>query len=60
MHVNPGAAHTAIRRGLMGMANNSKRHTNGSQFFFTMDRADELTGKHTLFGKVAGNTIFSV
>jgi len=47
------------RRGLMGMANNSKRNTNNSQFFFTLDRADELTGKHTMFGKIAGNTIYS-
>jgi peptidyl-prolyl cis-trans isomerase SDCCAG10 len=47
------------RRGLLGMANNSKRNTNNSQFFFTLDRADELTGKHTLFGKITGNTIYS-
>ena len=47
------------RRGLLGMANNSKRHTNTSQFFFTLDRADELTNKHTLFGKITGNTIYS-
>lgn len=25
---------------------------NASQFFFTLGRADELTGKNTLFGKV--------
>ncbi|WRT64533.1 peptidyl-prolyl isomerase CWC27 [Kwoniella shivajii] len=48
------------RRGLMGMANNSKRHTNTSQFFFTLDKADELTNKHTLFGKIVGNTIYNV
>lgn len=47
------------RRGLLGMANNSKRNTNNSQWFFTLDRAEELTGKHTLFGKITGNTIFS-
>ena len=47
------------RRGLIGMANNSKRNTNTSQFFITLDRADELTGKHTMFGKITGNTIFS-
>ncbi len=50
---------TRARRGLLGMANNGKRHTNTSQFFFTLDRADELTGKHTLFGKITGNTIYS-
>ncbi|KAK6903458.1 hypothetical protein I203_106961 [Kwoniella mangroviensis CBS 8507] len=48
------------RRGLMGMANNSKRHTNTSQFFFTLDKAEELTNKHTLFGKIVGNTIYNV
>lgn len=47
------------RRGLIGMANNSKRNTNGSQWFITLDRTDELTGKHTLFGKITGTTIFS-
>ncbi|KAL7419113.1 Peptidyl-prolyl isomerase cwc27 [Cryptotrichosporon argae] len=48
------------RRGLLGMANNQRRNTNNSQWFITLDRADELTGKHTLFGRVAGNTIFNV
>ncbi|WVQ98305.1 hypothetical protein IAU59_005428 [Kwoniella sp. CBS 9459] len=48
------------RRGLLGMANNGKRHTNTSQFFFTLDKADELTNKHTLFGKIVGNTIYNV
>nr|XP_018265215.1 peptidyl-prolyl isomerase CWC27 [Kwoniella dejecticola CBS 10117]OBR87373.1 peptidyl-prolyl isomerase CWC27 [Kwoniella dejecticola CBS 10117] len=48
------------RRGLLGMANNSKRHTNTSQFFFTLDKAEELTNKHTLFGKIVGSTIYNV
>ncbi|WWC86660.1 uncharacterized protein L201_001537 [Kwoniella dendrophila CBS 6074] len=48
------------RRGLLGMANSSKRHTNTSQFFFTLDKAEELTNKHTLFGKIVGNTIYNV
>ena len=30
-------------------------HDNSSQFFFTLGRADELTNKHTLFGKVGGS-----
>ena len=47
------------RRGLVGMANSGKRNTNTSQFFFTLDKADELTNKHTMFGKVVGNTIYS-
>ncbi|ORX35921.1 cyclophilin-like domain-containing protein [Kockovaella imperatae] len=48
------------RRGLVGMANSGKRNTNTSQFFITLDRAEELTGKHTLFGKITGNTVFNV
>jgi peptidyl-prolyl cis-trans isomerase SDCCAG10 len=41
------------------MANSGKRNTNTSQFFITLDKADELTGKHTAFGRISGNTIFS-
>ncbi|BEI82528.1 hypothetical protein CcaverHIS002_0303960 [Cutaneotrichosporon cavernicola] len=48
------------RRGLVGMANNSKRHTNNSQWFITLDRADELNGKHTLFGRIQGPTYYNV
>ncbi|WVQ79826.1 peptidyl-prolyl isomerase CWC27 [Cryptococcus sp. DSM 104549] len=48
------------RRGLLGMANNGARNTNTSQFFITLDSAEELTNKHTLWGKVVGNTIFNV
>ncbi|KAG5643875.1 hypothetical protein DXG03_009505 [Asterophora parasitica] len=47
-------------RGLVGMANNGKKNSNDSQFFLTLDRADELHGKHTLFGRVMGDTVFNV
>ncbi|KAK3752228.1 hypothetical protein QZH41_012247, partial [Actinostola sp. cb2023] len=47
------------RRGLVAMAN-SGPNDNGSQFFFTLERADELNGKHTIFGKVAGNTVYNM
>ncbi|ORX61752.1 cyclophilin-like protein [Hesseltinella vesiculosa] len=47
------------RRGLVGMANTGQ-NDNGSQFFFTLDRSDDLTKKHTLFGRVAGDTLFNV
>ena len=40
-----------VRRGLVGCAS-SGANDNGSQFFITLGRADELTKKHTLFGKV--------
>ncbi|XP_053738042.1 spliceosome-associated protein CWC27 homolog [Synchiropus splendidus] len=48
-----------IRRGLVAMAN-SGPHDNGSQFFFTLGRADELNNKHTIFGKVTGDTIYNL
>ncbi|CAG05276.1 unnamed protein product [Tetraodon nigroviridis] len=48
-----------IRRGLVAMAN-AGPHDNGSQFFFTLGRADELNNKHTIFGKVTGDTIYNL
>ncbi|XP_056397276.1 spliceosome-associated protein CWC27 homolog [Hyla sarda] len=48
-----------IRRGLVAMAN-AGPHDNGSQFFFTLGRADELNNKHTIFGKVTGETIYNL
>ncbi|KAF8993447.1 cyclophilin-like domain-containing protein, partial [Cyathus striatus] len=47
-------------RGLVAMANNGTKNSNDSQFFITLDRADELHGKHTLFGRCIGDTIFNV
>lgn len=43
---------------LLAMANAGKsrgRGTNGSQFFITVAPTEWLTGKHTIFGKVADN-----
>ena len=34
---------------------NAGANDNGSQFFFTLDRADELNKKHTIFAKVRGD-----
>ncbi|KAH8547882.1 peptidyl-prolyl isomerase cwc27 [Umbelopsis sp. PMI_123] len=48
-----------VRRGLVAMANAGK-NDNGSQFFFTLDTTPELTNKHTIFGRVEGDTIFNV
>lgn len=31
-----------------------------AQFFITLDRADGLDRKHTIFGRIAGDTIFNV
>ena len=47
------------RRGLVAMANAGK-NDNGSQFFFTLAPTPELQGKHTIFGKVTGKTIYNM
>ena len=47
-------------RGIVAMANENKPNTNHSQFFITLDATDYLNGKHTIFGKVVGDTVFNV
>jgi peptidyl-prolyl cis-trans isomerase SDCCAG10 len=54
--------HSRLRfshRGIVAMANNNKPNTNGSQFFLTMDKCSWLDKKHTIFGKITGDTIFN-
>ncbi|GJP60968.1 hypothetical protein CLOP_g18182 [Closterium sp. NIES-67] len=54
--------HSRLRfshRGLVACANASAPHSNGSQWFFTLDRCDWLDKKHTIFGKITGDTIFN-
>ena len=46
-------------RGLLGIANAGK-NTNGSQFFITLSAQEALNGKNTLFGRVVGNSIYSL
>ncbi|CAG8532359.1 3095_t:CDS:2 [Ambispora gerdemannii] len=48
-----------VRRGLVAMANAGK-NDNRSQFFITLNATEELQNKHTIFGKVVGDTIFNV
>merc|ERR1712025_737630 len=48
-----------VRRGLVAMANSGK-DDNGSQFFFTLAPTRELQNKHTIFGKVVGDTIYNM
>ena len=39
---------------------NGGPHDNGSQFFFTLDTCPELQNKHTIFGKIGGDTIYNL
>lgn len=48
------------RRGLLGMANTGKKDDNGSQFFFTLAATPELQEKNTMFGRIAGDTIYNL
>ncbi|KAI4377525.1 hypothetical protein MLD38_015132 [Melastoma candidum] len=55
--------HSRLRfkhRGLVACANEGRPHSNGSQFFLTLDRCDWLDKKHTIFGKVTGDSIFNL
>jgi peptidyl-prolyl cis-trans isomerase SDCCAG10 len=46
-------------RGIVAMAS-SKPNDNKSHFFITTDKAEYLNRKHTIFGKVANNTLYNV
>ena len=46
-------------RGIVAMANKNKPNTNGSQFFITLDKCEEMNRKFTIFGKVTGPTFFN-
>ncbi|ETO15269.1 peptidyl-prolyl cis-trans isomerase cyclophilin-type family protein [Reticulomyxa filosa] len=52
---------TFSHRGIMACANDGESpNSNQSQFFITLDRCEWLNRKHTIFGKVTGNTIFNL
>ncbi|KAM0864209.1 hypothetical protein ACQ4PT_044070 [Festuca glaucescens] len=55
--------HSRLRfnhRGLLACANAGTPHSNGSQFFITLDRCDWLDKKNTIFGKVTGDSVFNL
>ncbi|XP_077245334.1 cyclophilin-like peptidyl-prolyl cis-trans isomerase family protein [Tasmannia lanceolata] len=55
--------HSRLRfshRGLVACANAGSPHSNGSQFFISLDRCDWLDRKNTIFGKVTGDSIFNL
>lgn len=39
---------------------NSGKNTNSSQFFITFGDCEHLNKKHTIFGKVVGDTIYNL
>ena len=47
-------------RGLVGCANDNRADSNGSMFFITLDRADHLNKKATIFGRVCGDTLHNL
>ncbi|MCJ1407705.1 Peptidyl-prolyl isomerase cwc27 [Ptychographa xylographoides] len=48
------------RRGLLGMANTGRKDDNGSQFFLTLGKTEELQDRNTMFGRVVGDTIYNL
>lgn len=55
--------HSRLRfkhRGLVACANAGSPHSNGSQFFITLDRCDWLDRKNTIFGKITGDSIYNL
>ncbi|CAN1217416.1 Peptidyl-prolyl cis-trans isomerase CYP57 [Linum perenne] len=55
--------HSRLRfnhRGIVACANAGTPHSNGSQFFMTLDKSDWLDRKNTIFGKVTGDSIYNL
>lgn len=47
------------RRGLLASAN-TKKDENGVKFFFTLAATPELQGKHTIFGRLKSDSVYSI
>ncbi|OMO66985.1 hypothetical protein CCACVL1_20885 [Corchorus capsularis] len=55
--------HTRLRfnhRGIVACANAGSPHSNGSQFFISLDKCEWLDRKNTIFGKVTGDSIYNL
>lgn len=55
--------HSRLRfthRGIVACANQNNPDTNGSQFFITLDKCEDLNKRYTIFGRVVGDTIHNV
>ncbi|XVE70881.1 hypothetical protein DITRI_Ditri10aG0105800 [Diplodiscus trichospermus] len=55
--------HSRLRfnhRGIVACANAGSPHSNGSQFFISLDKCEWLDRKNTIFGKVTGDSIFNL
>jgi len=55
--------HSRLRfnhRGIVAMANENKPNNNKSQFFITLAECPWLDKKHTIFGKVVGDTLYNL
>jgi peptidyl-prolyl cis-trans isomerase SDCCAG10 len=53
--------HSRLRfnhRGLVACANAGRPHSNGSQFFISLEKCDWLDKKNTIFGKVMSVLVF--
>ncbi|XVF35306.1 hypothetical protein REPUB_Repub18cG0134100 [Reevesia pubescens] len=55
--------HSRLRfnhRGIVACANAGSPHSNGSQFFLSLDKCEWLDRKNTIFGKITGDSIFNL
>eukprot|EP00761_Pharyngomonas_kirbyi_P001321 gb/GECH01001325.1/.p1 GENE.gb/GECH01001325.1/~~gb/GECH01001325.1/.p1 ORF type:complete len:225 (+),score=38.93 gb/GECH01001325.1/:1-675(+) len=60
----PTETHSRLRFNARGMVATAGRgddtDSNDSQFFITLDRSEFLNGKHSIFGRVVGDTLYNV
>ena len=42
------------------MANSGEKDSNGSQFFITLSDCEWLNNKHTIFGRITGDTMYNI